>query len=65
MLGIFVLMGVGGLPGRVWRGSVVVCHRGFVWPLDHRSARRAPNRGDVGPREGQEGEEGEEALHGV
>ena len=60
-LGIFVLMGVGGFSARVLRGSVVVCHRGFVWPLDHRSARRAPNRGDVGPGEGQEGEEGEEA----
>ena len=63
-LGIFVPMGVGGFPRRGLRCSVVVCHRGFVWPLDHRSARRAPNRGDMGPREGQEGEEGEEAVHG-
>ena len=59
---------VGSRPGapassRVLRGPVVVCHRGFGRPLDHRSARRAANRGDVGPREGQEGEEGEEALH--
>ena len=62
-LGIFVPMGVVGFSARVLRGSVVMCHRGFGRPLGHRSARRAPNRGDVGPREGQEGEEGDGALH--
>ena len=64
-LGIFVLMGVGGFFARGVRGFVVVRHRGFGRPLDHRSARRVADGGDVGPREGQEGEEGEEALHGA
>ena len=48
-LGIFVLMGVGGFSARVLQGSIVVCHHGFGRPLDHRFARRAADRGDVGP----------------
>ena len=62
-LGIFVLMGVGGFSARVLRGSAVVCHRRCDRFLDHWSAGRAVDRGDVRPREGQKGEEGEEAMH--
>ena len=41
-LGIFVLMGVGGFSGRVWRGSVVVSHRGLAgsWTIDPPVAHR-------------------------
>lgn len=68
-LEIFVVMGVGefsggGLRRVVVQSGLVVRHAGVGRLRDRRYARRAPARGNLGPREGQEREEGEEAMHG-
>ena len=61
--GIFVPMGVGGFPDRGLRSCVVVCHRSVGRFLHRRYACCAPDRGHVGPREGEEREEGDGAVH--
>ena len=47
------------------QSGLVVRHDGFGRLRDWRYARRAPDRGNLGPRESEEGEEGEEVVHGV
>ena len=68
---ILVLMGVGGFAGcglrrRVMvQSSLMVRRGGFGRLRDWRYALRAPDRGNLGPREGEKCEEGDEAVHGV